>query len=41
VEERDDGDAVRTSRSKQAVRFYRRASADAQFQLIVLDVARV
>lgn len=35
------GDAVRTSRSKQAVRFYRRETADAEFRLIVLDVARV
>lgn len=35
------GDAVRTSRSKQAVRFYRRDREDEQFRLIVLDVARV
>lgn len=35
------GDAVRTSRSKQAVRFYRREAPDQEWRLIVLDVARV
>ncbi len=35
------GDAVRTSRSKQAIRFYRRDNPDQPWRLIVLDVARV
>ena len=35
------GDAIRVSRSKAYVRFYRRETAEADFGLIVLDVARV
>lgn len=34
-------DAIRVARSKQYVRLYRRPAAEAAFQLIVLDVARV
>jgi hypothetical protein len=35
------GDAVRTSRSKVAIRFYKREAPEQEYRLIVLDVARV